>query len=118
MAKRVLSWIAFGFMFLTITIYIFSAFMQQESIGMTMLIILALFSIFFICGILGTIIGERAKILSGIFQILAAVNSLFFGFLSLVGGSFAGMIGLLCGFVTFCIYIISAILFFVCKGKQ
>ena len=118
MTKKVLSWIAFGFMFLTITIYIFSAFMQQESTGITMLIILAFFSIFFICGIVGTIIGERAKILSGIFQILAAVNSLFFGFLLLVDGSFIGMISLLCGFVTFCLYTISAILFFVCKGKQ
>lgn len=115
MTKKVLSWIAFGFMFLTISIYIFSAFMQSESIGITMLRILALFAIFFVCGIVGTIIGEKLKILSGIFQILAAINSLFFGFLSLTGGFFGGVLGLLCGFITFSLYLISAILYFAYK---
>ena len=118
MTKKVFGWIAFGFMLLTICLFILSAFIQNVSTGVTMLKMLALFSIFFIGGIVGMVIGEKIKILTGTLLILAGFDTLFFGFMCLVGNYLIGMAGLLFGFISCVLYVISAILFFITKKEN
>lgn len=118
MPKKVLGWIAFGLMLLTIGIYIVAAFTQSVSNGTTMLKMLALFFIFFIGGIVGMVVGEKVKILTGVLLILAGIDTLFFGFLCVVSNILLGMAGLFFGFMSFTLYIISAVLFFVTKKEK
>lgn len=117
MTKKVLGWISFGFMMLTILVFITVAFIKEYSTGITMLFILALFSLPLVGGVVGNIVGTKVKILTGILFILAGLDILFLGFLCLSGGVILGMAGLLFGFVSMLFYIISAILFFIAKGK-
>lgn len=118
MAKKVLGWIAFSLMLLTIGIFIVAAFTQNVSQGTTMLKMLALFSIFFVGGVVGIVVGEKVKILTGILLILAGIDTLFFGFLCMVSNILIGMPGLFFGFMSCVLYIISAVLFLVTKKEK
>lgn len=115
MAKKVLGWISFGFMMAVILNYIFIAMMVPQSSGIAMLLILAFCAVFLIAGIVGIILMNRLKILSGIFFILAGIVTAFIGFMCSYGGLFFGIIGMLLGFVALIMFILSAVFCFISK---
>ena len=116
MAKKIICFIASGISALILLMYLMTTFMAQGTDWKALLILLVFVFPFLILGLIGGLLSDKKRILSGILMLLSSVATAFLGLMCCTGGlPILGILALPLGFVGLILYMISAILTFIKK---